>query len=314
MKIHRRNRVLLALVVLCLGLDWLMRPQEAPAQERTPVFPQLDPRRAVRVLLEGAEGEEVAAVELVRNGEEWKVASLYDFPAHAWIVEDLLARLRGLSHNDLVSNDPEAFKLFGFDGSERRLRIEDEHGKLLAQSTVARGPEERGSHVRPMGVDEVYRAPALRYLDLNPERYVQADLVDFDPAQLEGLELEFAPEQALAHVERMQDGRWRKSNGELLSPAKVDPLIAWSSHLYLLSVAAGEPDPQHGLSGGGWARLRLILQDGECELIIGHAVPAEQGGLGERYATNLTWETPWVVTVSALTAERLSRLAQALAH
>ncbi len=316
MSLHRRNWVLLAVVVVCFGLELLLRPDKAPPIDRTPVFEGLNPRVVQRLRIEAPGTDRPLVLERVDNA--WVLSSQHGFPAHTWVVEDLLSRLRGLNHSDRVSDDAGAALLFGFDGSERSITIEGEGARMLAQLHVAPGPQGRGSHVRPLNHPDIYRAPAIALVEPDPKRFVKADLFEFDPALLKSIELELASEETLARVERVGDGRWRKASGELLSPAKLDPLIAWASHLYLQEVVAAAPVAAHGIhnreEGGSWARLRLVLEDGERELLLGNARPATEGGLGERYATCSTWDTPWVVTVSPLTAERLSQLARALAR
>jgi len=312
MRLHPRNLVLLVLVLACLALEFLLRPEQAPALDPSPVFDELDPRTAVRVRIE--EGGGAPALVLQREEGSWKLASWFDFPAHEWVVEDLVSRLRGLKRGELVSADPGAEELFGFDGSERSLRIEGEGGRLLAELELGTGPEGRGSHVRERGRAEVYRAPALVLPEVDPRRFVRADLLEFDPAELRAIELELASEEVLVRLERIEDGRWKDTRGELLGASKVDGLVTWASHLYLQDVVAALPEPHHGLEGRGWARLRLELEDGERELLLGEPRSPEAGGLGERYATCKGWERPWVVTVSPLTAERLVRLARALAR
>ena len=227
---------------------------------------------------------------------------------------ELREGLRGLHRGELVSADAGAAELFGFDGSERSIRIEGDEGRLLAELEVGSGPEGRGSHVRARGAPEVYRAPALALPEVDPKRFVRADLLEFDPAELRAIELELASEEVLVRLERVGDGRWKDTRGELFGASRVDGLVTWASYLYLQEVVAGAPEPSHGLEGRGWARLCLEFEDGERELLLGTPRLHEKGGLGERYATCKGWAQPWVVTVSPLTAERLVRLARALAR
>ena len=312
MKLHPRNLVLLGIVLACYVLELCLRPEEAPAIDRTPVFDQLDPRAAARLRIEDGSG--APALVLQREGGSWQLASWFDFPAHDWVVEDLVSRLRGLHRGELVSADAGAAELFGFDGSERSIRIEGDEGRLLAELEVGSGPEGRGSHVRARGAPEVYRAPALALPEVDPKRFVRADLLEFDPAELRAIELELASEEVLVRLERVGDGRWKDTRGELFGASRVDGLVTWASYLYLQEVVAGAPEPSHGLEGRGWARLCLEFEDGERELLLGTPRLHEKGGLGERYATCKGWAQPWVVTVSPLTAERLVRLARALAR
>ena len=312
MKLHPRNVVLLVLVVVSFVLELVLREEDTPAIDRTPAFERIDPRTAVRLRIEDA--TDAPAVVLEREGEHWTLGSWHGFPAHDWVVEDLTSRLRGLQRSDLVSSDPSAGSLFGFDGSERTLTIEGEGDRVLARVETSAGPDGRGSHVREKGGADIYRAPALALPEVDPRRFVKADLFEFDPAALKVIEIELPADEVLARLERVDDGRWKNSQGELFAPSKVDGLVTWASHLYLQDVVAAAPQPEHGLEGRGWARLRLELEDGERELVLGALRSAEDGGLGERYATRKGWETPWVVTVSPLTSERLSQLAQTLSR
>jgi len=310
MRIHERNWILLGLVLLCVVTNALLRPAERHALERTPLFAQLDLRAAGRIVVSG-EGEDLLVLE--RGDEGWILASLHGFPAHAWVVDELLARLRGITTESLVSDDPQAHALFGVADGARHVRVETGEGRLLAELLVGPGPEGRGSHVRLPQAPEVYRSPALAYIELDPRRYLEAGLLEFDPAALTRLGLALPGEGLVAELERLDDGRWRTAGGRLLTPARIEPLIAWASHLYLSEVVARETTPAHGLGGEGWARL-VLTEEGESgahELVVGAEVP---DGLGDRFATSPGWERPWVVTVSAQTAERLRDLARALAR
>ena len=306
-----RNIILSVLLVALFCAERFFRPVEATLPARLPVFTELHLTEVSRVEVFGGKEEDSDSIALERTAKGWIVRSHFDFPAHDWAVEDLLSRLRNLDTLERVSQDPQGFALFGFDGSERRVEITASNGRSLAQLQVASVPEGRGTYVKPLKEDAIYRAAALPLVEVDPIRYVRADLLDFDPASLQRIELAHSDWEEELVLKRESDGRWRGKGGELLSPSKVDSLIAFASHLYLQKVVAASPRDEHGLDGQGWARLGMIADDGEsASIVVGLPVPKDQGGLGERYATDAAWQTPWVVTVDSLVGERLSRLAR----
>jgi hypothetical protein len=299
MRLTRRNVVLIGIVVVLGAADFLSR---GPARDNGAggrLLPGLEPDDIAHLrLVRGDERLDLLRLDSGRTGGGWAVEQKERFPAHATLVQELLARITGVSRTDRVSSAVESRDEYGLGQAAGRVELLDGDGATRAVLWIGHPPElERGAYVRLEGEDAVYRAATLPAVDTDPIRWLDTLLVDLDPPLVLAITVESGGAEVF-RLSRLADGRWRAvGHSVLLTAQAVDPLLLVASNLYFVDIAPGSSADLEtprtrivfDLEGGGRREVRLGATDDE----------------GNVRATNPYWREPWAVVLSNSTAARL---------
>ena len=316
--IHPRNLVLGVLVIAVVGVRMLLR---APALEElvdAPLLPRVSRDNVARVLVEHTpEGGELQRVSVVRRGEGWIVSELQDFPAQAWLVEQLIDRVGALRTTSQVAREASSWEELGVGEDALRLRFEDESGVPVASLRLGRPVQsqasaERVPHLRLEGRDAVYRAPGVPWVEPEPARWMRTALFELTPESVTGLGLVSAVAQVepwRAEYARGESGAWTSDSGARAPRTAMRRLV---DQLCGLQAARLESEPGE-LRQGEWTELTLRGLNERAEaLVIGPPLPD-----GGRLAARASWladRRPWRVRLDAALGEELVARARELVN
>ncbi len=295
--------VLALLVVLNVLLEWPVRTVASSG----PLVSGFAPHRVASIAIEAADG---ARLELRRADGRWTVPSRHGFPALAFAVDDLCARVRDLSRADRVSEEAPSHDRYGVGAGGTRLLFADTDGAVLADLVQGVTPDlVSGCFVRLAGGDEVFRAARLAPLEADPKRWLDTKLVAFDLAAVRGVAVSHEGGRIFHDFLRGEDGDWRvisSENGPLAPRTLVERVLQVAATLYFADVLKTGVHPDDGF--GNPPETLIEIDAGErASLWIGAPT-----GEGVYPATNPRWPEPWVVALPSASAQVLFAAIEAL--
>ena len=178
----RRNALLGLLLAGLVVLDLLTLPGGGPSRA---IGPLLRTRRGGRGG-RAARGRDAAASAPPRAA--WTLPSTLGYAAQGSLAEDLLTRLASLSTLDLVTEDAARHREYGVDQGTL-ITVRDAEGATLAallQGGVT--PDRRATYGRSPAEDRTYRLPLLAPVRLDPDWWLDARLLTFEPGLVRRVE------------------------------------------------------------------------------------------------------------------------------
>ena len=119
----------------------------------TPLFPNFDKESVTKIEI-NASGE---TTTLVKENNQWLVASMENYPADAEGVEDVLDKVTELKTTGLVSSNPEKQAQFEVDSSGAEAKLLDASGNVRAHLFLGKNtPGYLSSYVRAADSNNVY--------------------------------------------------------------------------------------------------------------------------------------------------------------
>jgi hypothetical protein len=253
-------------------------------------------------------GEDAEKVELVKQGDDWTIASSAGYPAEADKVQELIDSL-----TDIEVRRPIATKTVNHDA----LKVgEQEYGKKI---TVGAGEQREGIvigaasshsvHVRAAGGDEVYEARGLSEWTLKDRAssYWKPEVVDLDVDTATGITIQLR-DGATVSLSR-GDGGWvyegEIPEGVLIDPDKVTRLAEAACKLRMREPAGKEAKPEYGLDSPA-AIITVTTEADDQSTTTSYALGATVDG--KVYLR--TEASPWIVTVSEYSAKTLLEASQ----
>lgn len=294
----RRNGILLAAVLVLAVLDFATREERATVQSSGSFLDGVSLDAVTGIRIRGPEGDGEAVV-LARRGTTWTAPELLDFPVVNYAVLDLLRRLLVVSRADLVAREAATAEDIVSSEGRREIELFGEGGELLARvEQLPPAGDAAGTYVRRSGSSELFRAPALVAAPAQVLSWIDARLLDVDPARVRALETEGL------RIERTPTGAWSRE-GEPVTRAVAQRLVDAVCGLAFSGIPPSGRSDEHGLA----SPTRGIV----LELDDGNVVRVELGvedELGNTYAARGDWRADWVVVVpEALVAEVEAALA-----
>ena len=178
MMLTRFHKVLIGLLALQLVLLVVMLlRREAPGITRdAPLLAGFDAEKVTRVRV-FADGGDKPAVELVKKGAAWVVASHFDYPADAVKVKNALSPLASVKAGEPIATSATRHKQLRVAEKdfERKLAI-DVDGR---EATLYTGSPAGGKRTAVrLGDDKVYAATAVSLFASEPSAFVNTKYVD----------------------------------------------------------------------------------------------------------------------------------------
>ena len=307
MRLHRRNIVLLFVLVVVVALNVALERPVRTVGSSGALLTDFAPDRVARIAVEAPDG---ARLEIVRMEDRWTLPGRHGFPALAYAVEELCARLRDLSRADRVSEEADSHERYGVGADGMRLVLEDAHGAVIAKVVQGVTPElGSGSYVRLAGGDEVFRAARLAPLEVDPRRWLDTRLVRFNPAEVKGVVVSHEAGRIFHELVRDADGGWRVMSSESGTAAPrtlVERVLQVASSLYFADVLKTGVLPEDGFGNPPETLIEIDAGEG-ASLWIGTPT-----GEGVYPATNPDWPRPWVVALPSESAQVLFAAIEAL--
>ena len=292
----RRNALLGLLLAGLVVLDLLTLPGGGPSRAIGPLLPGLDVAAAAEVELR-ADGTE--PLVLRREGGAWTLPSTLGYAAQGSLAEDLLTRLASLSTLDLVTEDPARHREYGVDQGTL-ITVRDAEGATLAallQGGIT--PDRRATYGRSPAEDRTYRLPLLSPVRLDPDWWLDARLLTFEPGLVRRVELAEGDRVLVLERDLARVGVWRTPAGDPASGSSVDALLDALRSTFLSEVVEARP-----LEQAAWS-VTLVLADGTRRGLVAAAT-------GEGGADVSVLESPFRVRLDAAAWRRLRAASAAL--
>lgn len=181
------------------------------------------------------------AIDLVKKGDAWILASHFDFPADSDKVTEFISKIEGLrSRGAIASGKARQRQLEVADDSYQRKVVLTSGGKDL---TVYLGASagSRQTSVRLGGSDDVHGILGLTAFSVSPEPpgWVEGPYIDINGERIATIDLVNA--NGSFRIERAENG-WKASmNGQAITPpagmefnkAEIDKLVQRVSKIYM---------------------------------------------------------------------------------
>lgn len=200
------------------------------------------------------------AAELARDGDNWKVKSLRDFPADPNLVKNLLGQLDAKETAQVTSRNKEKYDVFQVgESSGVALKAKDAGGNVLLDLIVGKYDTGGGTYIRLAGRDEVLRItkPLRSHVRSRSEEWINKRMFEFARSEMDTLTVEWGGKKTVAR--RVDDSRWDLLE-PTVAPGDPDVLNVLASNLAGLSFKALEPE------GAAWsgttAKISAALKDG----------------------------------------------------
>ena len=267
--------VLAAQLVLAVSLSFTA-PDLSAAKPDTALF-DLGERSVDRLIIEGPDQQRVV---LAREGDNWVLPQMEDFPADRARVDGLLDRLEGLKRGLPVATTEGAQKRFKVDDQTFERRIElARSDDTLATLYFGSSPGMRRVHARSAQDDAVYTvefglydAPAEAG-EWEDKAVLQLPRDEIDHIEVADLVLGRTPGDAAGGTAAQNEGskpaapNWSGEGlqqGETLNQAGADALAQKLAELRIGSVLGREKKPGYGLDA---PQLVLTVQRNGAEAI-----------------------------------------------
>ena len=271
--------ILAAVAVILVGIAMLNnRSQRASEQLETgPIFAGLDKDAIAEIKLSNGEKD----VRLLKQGDDWVVASEGHYPADMRAVDRILDVLDKFDRRHLRSRNPEQQTTFEVDAeSGTGVVLADRSGAALADFRLGKnGPDYQSQYVRPTEAEEVYLIPEyLRSVfDAGKDTWRDKAIFSFEMEKVR--QLVMCPEEGpVVAVLKDDEGNFTLTSPDSAAAKKnvVESTLRTLSNLRCDAF----PDSLPSLADAGLEpprqSVQVLLDDGAAyTLLIGNAIEDE---------------------------------------
>lgn len=309
MKITKLNWVLLAMTVMLGLIVSLGDSPESSAGADDRAFEAFDASAILRVAIRDMRNEDAVPLVLVREmaDQPWRVEARSMFPAEAYPLEALLARIGNLRERDQVAEDSDSLALFDLaPGMGTGVELSSPGG-VPWRFVMGLPGGQAGGFLRSESESRIFSVPGFVGLSTAPRQWIAPRVFDFDATAVSRIEIQLAGVKL--NLGRDDKGIWRELETQLVAPrVTAEDLVGDLAALVLLDLAPGELTPEEAGFGPGLPRVRLVDADGErlAELAIGGV-----SELGPRFVKAGSWReeghADWTGLVAAPLAASVMR-------
>lgn len=304
MKVTRLNLVLLGLTVALFVLvpATAERGNSGTTDERA--FAAFDASTILRVSLTDRKREGVEPLVLVRDSSDdvWKVEARGAFPAEAFPLELLFARITNLLVQDQVAEAEGSLALFGL-APGMGLGVElSSPGAAPWKFVVGAPGGAAGGFLRTEGESRIFDVPGYVGLSCEPRQWIQPKLFAFDTSAVRRVELTLAGEALV--LERDDKGIWRETQTGRVAPrVALEDLIGDLSAMVLHDLAPRGITAKEAGFGADGLQLELLAADGTSlagfAMVLSQRADEEGRGYVKKSAWAAAGHPEWIGLVSA---------------
>ena len=147
--------VILGLLVLILENPFGKSEEQKKVEEAGLLFPFFNKENVAKIEIISAFG--LTTTTLVKQNDQWLVASMDNYPADQTAVTELLDKVAEMKTIHLASSNPEKQSVFQVDSSGVEAKLTDAGGNLLAHLFAGKTtPEIFNSYIRAADSNDVY--------------------------------------------------------------------------------------------------------------------------------------------------------------
>jgi hypothetical protein len=249
------NQILAGVLVVqvLLAVLLFLRGDDSGIRSLEPLLPSFEPDKVEKITITGGddkadgEGGDKAAkkapesVVLARNGDDWVVASSFDYPAETQKVTDLLDKVKGMKSRGPVATGAARQKQLevGDDSFQRKLVLTAGGKETVLYVGASAGA--RQTSVRMAGSDAIHGVSGLTAYGVgtNPASWVDTAYFTVEPKDVASVDI--ANASGSFTLERADDGWKVLVNGTpLVVPADkdlfvdhIDKLVAKVARIHL---------------------------------------------------------------------------------
>jgi Domain of unknown function (DUF4340) len=225
--------VITVLAVVAAGMVAVERPTAAPVRYvDEPAFPALraNPDAVAKVVLTTPDG----SFTLVREtGDHWSALERYGYPVDSNKVRALIVALADMRLIEAKTSMPERYTrlevedLDAKDAKSRLLRVESADGTVLAEAILGKrqhrltGAQAAGTYLRRPGEAQSWLASGGTDLDTEVVDWLDADIIDLDPARIARIEI--TPDSGPSYAAQRADAGGPLQLADLGADEKAKP-------------------------------------------------------------------------------------------
>jgi hypothetical protein len=203
----KRLAILGAVFAVLLGLWGLQRWQQGKVIESKPALTvSIDPDKVTKVHIKKTDSD----VELVKAGGDWKLTKPVQAPADGGAVTSMLAAVKELKLEDVISTRKEKFATYQVDSTGTQVEIWQGDKQMLSAVVGKSSSDWTHTFVRRAGEDAVYRAEGVLSYNFNrrPDDWRDKAILKFEEPAIKRVVLEYPKEKLQVAVAHMDSTHW----------------------------------------------------------------------------------------------------------
>ena len=258
--------VVLGLLVLVLENPFGKSEREKKVEAALPLFPDFKRDSVTRFEIT-ALGETTA---LVKEGDQWLVASMDNYPADAEAVDEMFDKVAGFKTVDLVSANPEKQSVFQVDASGTEAKLLDANDNVLAHLFIGKTtPGVFSSYIRAAHSNNVYTGEGYLKATFDKGYRTWKDRTIFNFNKGDATHLSINSEEEEIELQLDAEGKWQmlKPTASAVSQTEIDSLLDKLSSLETDDFEE-EEDPEEYDLDDPRATVTARLNDGTTRTLL----------------------------------------------
>ncbi|MCZ6678703.1 MAG: DUF4340 domain-containing protein, partial [Candidatus Poribacteria bacterium] len=260
--------VVLGLLVLILENPFGKSEREKKIEGAKPMFPSFQKEQVSKIEIT-ATGQ---TTTLVKQNDQWLVASMEDYPADGEAVEELLDRVAEFKTTQLASTNPEKQSRFQVDASGVEARLMDSGDNTLAHLFVGKTtPDVFNSYIRAANSDNVYVAKGYlkSVFDRGYRTWKDRTIFDFNKGDVTQLAIKSEDEELELRIDAESKWQMLKPIASAAKGADVESLLDTFSALETDDFAEAKELAEYELDAPKSSISATLNDDSMRTLLIG---------------------------------------------
>lgn len=263
--------VALGLLVLIFENPFGKSEEQKKVEEAVLLFPFFDKEKVAKIEIIAPFG--LTTTTLVKQGDQWLVESMDNYPADQTAVKELLDKVAGMKTIQRASSNPEKQAVFQVDSSGVEAKLTDVSGDLLAHLFAGKTtPEIFDSYVRAADSNDVYIVAGHLKSTFDKGYRSWRDRTIFSFRKEDVTHLTIRSEEEEVELQTDAAGAWQmlKPIVSAADGTEVEAITELMSSLETDDFVESKPLSEYGLDAPS-ASITATLKDGSARtLLIGN--------------------------------------------